>query len=67
MAEDGVGPRGSLTLVAQARPADEGGDPLPGGQVRYVTTGPAAAGRWLKHAGPVMGRKYVHPSTRSAV
>eukprot|EP00969_Alexandrium_andersonii_P065326 2878199-Alexandrium_andersonii.AAC.1 len=32
MAGDGVGPRGSLTLVAQARPADDGGNPLPGGQ-----------------------------------
>eukprot|EP00969_Alexandrium_andersonii_P069548 3068305-Alexandrium_andersonii.AAC.1 len=67
MADDGVGPRGSLALVAQVRPADDGGNPLPGGQVRYVTTGPADAGRWLKRAGPVLGRRYVHPSTRSSV
>eukprot|EP00969_Alexandrium_andersonii_P082671 3644272-Alexandrium_andersonii.AAC.1 len=67
MAEDGIGPRGSIALVAQARPADQGGNPLPGGAARYVTTGPAEAGRWLRRADPILGRRYVHPSTRSII
>eukprot|EP00969_Alexandrium_andersonii_P048538 2129046-Alexandrium_andersonii.AAC.1 len=64
MAQDGIGPRGSTALVVQARPADQGGSPLPGGAARYVTTGPAEACRWLRRAGPILSRRYEHPSTR---
>eukprot|EP00969_Alexandrium_andersonii_P102788 4535719-Alexandrium_andersonii.AAC.1 len=53
MAEDGIGPRGSMVLLAQARPADQGGNPLPGGTVRFVATSPVEAGRWLRRTGRV--------------
>eukprot|EP00969_Alexandrium_andersonii_P040595 1779521-Alexandrium_andersonii.AAC.1 len=56
LADEGIGPRGSTAIVAQARPADNGGNPSAGATARYVTAGHAEPGRWLRHEGPVFGR-----------
>eukprot|EP00969_Alexandrium_andersonii_P314598 13897376-Alexandrium_andersonii.AAC.1 len=44
LADDGIGPRGSTAIVAQARPADDGGDPLAGATAWY-TSPPAMPSR----------------------
>eukprot|EP00969_Alexandrium_andersonii_P206849 9138210-Alexandrium_andersonii.AAC.1 len=59
-----------MALVAQARPADQGGNPLPGGTVRYVATSPAE-----ERASPSQptarlgraGRNVPHRSTRKRI
>eukprot|EP00969_Alexandrium_andersonii_P016148 707202-Alexandrium_andersonii.AAC.1 len=67
MAAEGIGSRGSAATAVQARPADDGGNPLVGVAARYINAANAEPGRWLRREGAVFGRKYARPSTRGAV